>query len=132
MFLTGHVNEQNINVETLHKPKLEKSTPAGVKADPFSIFDVLDETDKKGESFVATVHMHPWEGIENVQSSSVDYNTQSEYEQVGYSVVGIVFSKDGHFRFYTYKQPFDVKIKIYGDLVELINKKKSVFKLSLI
>jgi hypothetical protein len=127
-FMSGHREDPHIYLEEVFKPNMNNQTQISASADRMSIYLIFHEMDVTGKAFVGAAHMHPGTGPGCTNPSSIDLKTHSNYEQGGYKAIGMIFSRDGYLRFYTYKNPFEVYIN--GDFIETFDEEEHIYKLS--
>lgn len=97
-----------------------------VVADRDSNRTVLRDLDAAGQHLLAWFHSHPGNGQASTQPSAIDMSHQGDLEQGGYPVIGAVFTRDGHARFFSAKSEFD--LVVLGKGIEQVDEK--LYKIS--
>jgi len=101
----------------------------GAKADTKDLLAKLIEIDEKyGYRLMSVFHSHPFNGIDGTRPSGIDRHLQDSLEQAQYKAIQCIFSRDGFFRFFSNKLPFE--ITIFGRGVEMVSDKdnEKIFK----
>jgi len=96
--------------------KLAVQEMAYVRGDFVSSTAALIDMGDRGYRLNGTLHCHPGGGACATFPSGIDMAHHERLERGGYKAVGIIMTRDGHFRFYTYRMPFIVEV--FGDDVE--------------
>ena len=100
---------------------------AGVQGDDGSVFRAMMRLRRVGLPLRAWFHSHPGSGPGATAPSSVDRSQQRRYEADGYRVVGGIFTRDGHVRFFSDKLRFEIEIQ--GKGVSCVDSTNHVFKI---
>jgi len=114
VYVTGPEHDDRVYALTRFVTLKTQSSIAHASPDPASQLQALSELDARGERWLAMFHSHPGSGAGATKPSSMDLETQSRLEKAGYPVIGAVFSRDGHVRFYARQRPFEVAVSGNG------------------
>ena len=127
-YLTGvHDTETNTYIPTdILKPAMDVQNPVFVHGDRYSILHTLSSLDAFSHAMVLQCHKHPGSGIASTLPSGTDRSNHRDLEAF-YPVVGAIFVRDGHFRFFSAKRPF--RVEIYGKGVTRIDRKSFCFQI---
>ena len=91
--------------------KLDSSHMTYAKANLDHSTQVLHEAEQRfGEMLTIYWHAHPGSTSGSNKPSGIDMRTQSRLEKGGYSVIGGIFSRSGHVRFFSDQLEFEVSI----------------------
>jgi hypothetical protein len=101
----------------LLEPEMSIRNPAYVEGEWSSIHKVLSGLDKWHHAMLAQCHMHPGSGAGSTHPSSIDMRNHQGLE-ANYPVIGAIFVRDGHVRFFSADKEFEVEI--YGKGVRKI------------
>ena len=88
----------------------------GVRVEPLSNLKVLGLLDGHGHPVMASAHSHPGVGPFSVSPSHIDLAMHRRFELAGYTLVGLIFSRDGWVRAFSWQQHFEVEV--YGNGIE--------------
>ena len=100
--------------------ELEERNMVCAIGDFSSTHEKLLKMDEYGHRLLVHFHSHPGNGEYATSPSHVDKNFQERLERGGYPVIGGIFSRDGHVRFFSLKREF--KIQIFGKGVKNVSK----------
>ena len=125
-FVTGIRTENIRTLDRMVPVALETSSAIHAAADQLAANRILIEMDGWGHSVHGLFHSHPGAGLKATHPSSTDYSTHERYEKGGYPLVGAIFVKDGHVRFFS--KDSDFTINVYGQGVEQLDEK--IFKIA--
>lgn len=106
-------------------PKMAERGPAHARGDQRSINDLLCSLDENSHTILLKCQRHPGTGLSAISPSNVDLRTHRDLEAC-YPVVGAIFVRDGHFRFFSAGRKF--KIEIYGKGVRRIDDRTFCFQ----
>ncbi|MBI1744330.1 hypothetical protein HYR54_14875 [Candidatus Acetothermia bacterium] len=125
--VSGVEHDSHLFLQRRCEVRLAMKSVTGVEADLSSMMTALLEMDRYGHRYLAHIHSHPFEnmGKEGTLPSQIDLEYQQSLEIGQYPSIGIIFSRDRYFRFFSINKLFN--IKIYGKGVEQIEDK--VFRL---
>jgi len=101
------------------KPKMDVQSPVFVSGERHSILHTLSALDPYAHKMVLQCHKHPGRGIGSTFPSGTDIRNHRDLEML-YPVIGAIFVRDGHFRFFTVRKPF--RVDIYGEGVKRIDR----------
>ena len=126
-YVTG-IETGNVRVlDELVTFTLDVQKTAYVRGDLVSSTAALIDITNRGYKVNGTLHCHPGGGNGATHPSSIDMAHHERLERGGHKSVGIIMTRDGHFRFYTYRMPFTVEV--VGEDVEPFG--KNAFRLDL-
>jgi len=117
-YLSGVRCRETTVIDQLVTFKLDVQTAVYVRGNPMSVADALIAMDERGDLLEGTIHCQPGEGPSATLPSGIDRKHHRRLESVGYKPLGIIMSRDGHFRFYTDRMPFEVQV-VGNDAVKL-------------
>jgi hypothetical protein len=117
-YLSGVRCRETTVIDQLVTFKLDVQTEVYVRGNPMSVADALIAMDERGDLLEGTIHCQPGEGPSATLPSGIDRKHHRRLESVGYKPLGIIMSRDGHFRFYTDRMPFEVQV-VGNDVVKL-------------
>ena len=102
------------------------ASAAGVVVDGLSNMRQLMQMDKHGHRPIAPVHSHPGRGAKCVTPSRIDYSMQRRFERAGYVTHGVIFSRDGFIRAFSWE--LDFEMQVYGNGIEQLD--RNLFRLT--
>jgi proteasome lid subunit RPN8/RPN11 len=115
-------------LDHMSKVALAEQSDVGAVADQISLKQALMEMDSFGHAMHGLFHSHPREGPLATRPSSTDLSTHERYERGGVPLVGCIFVRDGHLRFFRHsREPFT--ITICGTGVVPVAEDEHVYKL---
>lgn len=112
-YCTGIIDEKTNTIipNKLLAPEMSIRDPTYVEGDWRSIHSILSGLDDWHHAMLAQCHIHPGLGPGSTQPSSTDLRNHKDLEDF-YPVIGVIFSRDGHVRFFSARKEFEVEI--YG------------------
>jgi proteasome lid subunit RPN8/RPN11 len=111
----------------MSKVALDEQSAVGAVANEHSLKQALLELDAWGKALHGLFHSHPGAGVLATRPSSIDLATHERYER-RYPLVGCIFVRDGHVRFFRHtSEPF--QITICGTGVVPVAEDEHVFKI---
>jgi hypothetical protein len=117
-YVTG-VMHGNARVPTqMLAPQMSVRTGVAVRADNASIQQHLRFLDNAGHTILLQCHIHPWAGSGATLHSSIDKANHRDLE-TWWPVIGLIYSADGYFRFFSIHKRFSVEI--YGKGVKKVD-----------
>jgi len=117
-YLTGVSTQGGMVIDHLVPFDMDVQEVTYVSGDIVSSTQSLCALDDKGFVLAATAHSHPGSGAAATHPSGIDMNHHEMLETSGYKAVGIIMTRDGHFRFYSKDMPFSVQV-VGSDVVEV-------------
>jgi proteasome lid subunit RPN8/RPN11 len=125
--VTGQkVGNNRRTLDYMSKVALSEQSAVGAVADPLSLKQALMEMDEWGHALYGLFHSHPGHGALATRPSSIDLATHERYER-RYPLIGCIFTKDAHLRFFSASTTFS--ITICGKGVSTINEDEHIFKI---
>jgi len=118
-YCTGIIDKRTNTImpAKLLGPDMSVRNPGYVKGDWSSIHTVLSELDEWHHAMLVQCHMHPGAGADSTHPSGIDMRNHQGLE-ANYPVIGAIFVRDGHIRFFSAEKEFEVEI--YGKGVRKI------------
>lgn len=106
---------------------LAKQSVVRAEGDRTGTHGACVQADAFGHAIAGIFHSHPGSGAGATTPSSTDKETHERFERGGFPVIGGIFTRDGHVRFFSHRRPFQVQV--LGDRVEEVS--QHVYRLSL-
>lgn len=110
LYATGTAFDNLFTIERLVDVELERSEYGRATTSIAASTRIMAELDKRGSLLTAYLHMHPGRGKSANHPSQIDLTNQMQLETAGYRTIGIIFSRDGYIRFFSYQMPFRIYI----------------------
>ena len=111
LYLVTGTQYNNTKILTTMLPlKYKYQSIAGVAGDEESTRQQLKMVDAFGSRYLAYFHSHPGYGEDATRPSTIDISLQQKYERAKQFVIGGIFSRSGHVRFYSYEFPFTINV----------------------
>jgi len=112
-FCTGIQMLDNVYVvDALLKFRCALRSPVAVKGEQSSVNQTLIKLYRFDHKLLMTAHIHPGSGAAACGPSSIDMDMHRRLEGANYPAIGLIFSRSGHFRYFSNARKF--KINIYG------------------
>lgn len=89
---------------------LDEQSLVSAKGNPESCLTALIKILENGNGLHAIAHSHPGSGPSATQQSDTDMIHLRSIQHAGADVIGLIFTRDGFVRFYTYDKPFVVHV----------------------
>lgn len=115
-YLTGPSDGWRHTPLCLVAVKYRRVSAVGVEFDPLSNSQRLSLLERHGHALLGTVHVHPGHGPQANCPSGTDLATHRRFEIAGYRLIGLIFSRDGYLRAFSWQQRFC--IRAYGKGLE--------------
>ena len=90
--------------------QMDRQSPAYVSGNIISSTEALVMLSNCGYGLLGTIHCHPGSGETSTYPSGIDTKHHKRLEEGGYTALGVIMTRDGHFRFYSDKMPFSVEV----------------------
>jgi len=90
--------------------ELADQSPVYARGTPKACADALIEIHEHGNILHAVAHSHPGAGAAATHQSSTDVNYLTKIQDAGSNAIGMIFTRDGHLRFFTVHKRFSVSI----------------------
>ena len=95
------------------------------RGDTKACLDALIEINEHGNALHAMAHSHPGSGKSATRQSPTDIRYLTSIQRAGANVIGLIFTRDGHVRFFTVEKPF--KVIVLGEGVTQLE--ENVYKI---
>lgn len=109
-FVTGMKLGRALALDQMVGLRQVEDSPIYARADEGSVRRGLLRMEALGHSLQGLFHAHPGRGPSATRPSGTDLATHERYERGGHVLVGAIFTKDGHVRFFTHRAEFHVAI----------------------
>jgi hypothetical protein len=115
-------------LDLMSKVALSEQSTVGAVADPLALKQALSAMESWGHALQGLFHSHPGQGALATRPSSIDFDTHERFERGGVPLVGCIFVRDGHLRFFRHSSdPFTITIT--GTGIVPINEAEHVYKI---
>ena len=114
-------------IDNLLKVAIASSSATHALADQRDLQQTLIALSEWGHTLHGLFHRHPGIGVSATRPSSIDLTTHKRYEDGGYPLIGGIFVRSGHVRFFSANRPFTVTI--YGTGVTPVPGETHVYKI---
>lgn len=118
-FVTGVQIDNTFTMDKMVTFDMSHQSVVSARGDINSTHRALMDMERYGHKLHAYFHNHPGRGPAATFPSSVDLDYQARLEKAGYAAIGVIFSRDGHFRAFSQANPF--QMNTYGKGVERID-----------
>ncbi|MFQ5693527.1 MAG: Mov34/MPN/PAD-1 family protein, partial [Nitrospinota bacterium] len=109
-FVTGVRMGRVLTLDQMVGLNPAKDSAIYARADEASVRRELVRMEEMGHAPHGLFHSHPGGGPSGTRPSGTDRATHERYERGGHSLVGAIFTKDGHVRFFSHAAPFHVAV----------------------
>lgn len=106
--------------------ELDQQSPVSAEGNPRSCADSLITILERGNEMHAVAHCHPGSGKSATRESEKDIRYLARIQKAGSEAIGMIFSRDGHVRFFTVEKP--CQVEIYGEGV--VHVEDNVYKIT--
>jgi len=125
--VTGQkLSQKQRTLDYMSNVALAEQSAVSAVADQLALKQALMEMDEWGHALYGLFHSHPGQGSLATRPSSIDLATHERYER-RYPLIGCIFVRDGHLRFFSATRPFSITIS--GTGVVPINEAEHVYQI---
>jgi len=122
------LNENRYTLDHMERVALSRQSAIGAQADQQAFTRALIELSEWGHALHGIFHSHPGTGARaTLPSLDKDLPTHQRLENGDYPLIGAIFVKSGHVRFFSTNRPFTVSI--YGKGVTPVSGDEHVYKI---
>jgi len=124
------LNENRYTLDHMDKVAMSHQSAIGAQADQQAFTRTLIELSEWGHALHGLFHSHPGTGPRaTLPSLDKDLPTHQRLETGDYPLIGAIFVKSGHVRFFSTNRPFTVTI--YGNGFTAVPGEKNVYKIQI-
>jgi hypothetical protein len=122
------LDSHRYTLDQMEKVVLSDQSIGGAQADQHALTQALIHLTETGHALHGLFHSHPRQGPAATHPSDIDVATHQRYETGDYPLIGAIFVKSGHVRFFSTNRPFT--ITIYGTGVTPVPGEHHVYQIA--